>query len=99
MPAARVTNARYLSGMASVNASTASSVIGSMRCRWIFGSLVPSHGEATIRRSRTAALKIPARIRWTTPTVAGARLRESCLTTDWMSLGSTEPSRLSPRLG
>jgi hypothetical protein len=49
-------------------------------------------GEATIRRSRTAALKTAARMRCTTPTVAGASAWDSRLTSVWTSLGRTDDS-------
>jgi hypothetical protein len=63
-----------------MRAATASVDSGSTRFGCRFGSFVPSHGLAATRRSRTAALKMPATIRCTTPTVDGANVSESRFT-------------------
>jgi len=52
----------------------------------------PSQGDDAINRSRTAALNTPARMRCTTPTVAGASSTDSFLITTWTSLGRTAAS-------
>src|SRR3954452_1225425 len=79
--------------MTSVSASTASTDSGSMRSLGFFGSLVASHGEAMILRSRTASLKTAARMRWTTPTEPGARVLDNRLTRLWDVAGKHRGER------
>jgi len=98
-PAAKITSARYRAGTASASACKVSTGSGSTRDGVVFGRRVPSHGFATINRSRTAARKMPDTTPWTTPTVDGANRSVMPLTHAWTSLGLIDDIGLSPRTG
>ncbi len=64
-----------------------------------FGKAILTHGDAAMRRSPTAALKIVDTRRYTSSTDAGASLALRDLTHAWTSLRRIAPSGRRPRVG